>query len=126
MLFSVETLYNTYFKSGNKKITFKDCLLELIYQQQALLADYIYDADDFCKRVKQQGNFLAHNHSGLAKAGMEEKHYPYCIAMLQLVFEICFLPKLGVSQSLIELLVKRNFAYEQQKEKLGELKKELL
>ena len=104
---------------------FSDRLKDLIHKSKDFLGEYIYDIDDFCRRVKLQRNFLAHNHSQSKKNAIEDKHYPYFIAMLKLIFECSFLPRIGLAGDQLMLSIRRNFSYQYFLEKLPGIKKEL-
>lgn len=111
LVFAVETLHNTYFKKSQVK-NFADRLKDLVIRSKELLKDYIYDVDDFCRRVKVQRNFLAHDHSQLTKVAIPDQHYPYFISSLKMIFECTFLRILKLDDKRIKLYLKRNYAYQ--------------
>lgn len=125
LVFAVETLHNTYFQSKQIKY-FSERLKDLIQRSSNLIEHFIYDVDDFCRRVKGQRNFLAHDHSKAAKIAIPDEHYPYFISTLKMIFECTFLKILNLDSARVELYLKRHYTYQKNKEKVQELRKGFL
>ncbi len=117
--FAVETLHNTYFKN---KSTFVERLKDLITKAETLLQGFIYDIGDFCKRVKQQRNFLAHNHSESVKMAIPEIYYSYFNSSLQMIYECNFLQIMGLDKDRISLYLNRHYTYQTNKKRVMEIK----
>ncbi len=121
MVFAIETLHNTYYR--NKYLNFFQRLKDLIDRNQ-ILSEFIYDVDDFCKKVRDHRNYLAHNHSEITKAVIPEKYYKYFNLSLQMIFECNFLKILKLGDENIILYLKRHYSYQNNKIDLVKIRDE--
>jgi len=90
-------------------LSFAERLRELIAANRQHLKDFIYDEDDFIKRVKNQRNFLAHNHGSVKGPAIPDAAYFYFIALLRAIFEYAYLKVIGLPEESIAWMHKRRF-----------------
>lgn len=102
--------------------SFSNRLNDMIVKSKSLVKEYIYDIDDFIKKVNKQRNFLAHNHGEIEKSVIGKDQYPYFIGVLKMIFECSFLRILGFEEEQISKMIKRNYNYDKQKGKVAEMK----
>jgi hypothetical protein len=107
-------------------LSFAERLLDLIERTKKHSVYFIYDIPDFCKRVKLQRNFLAHNHSEETRSTIPQEHYLYFIAMLHMLFELSFMQVLGFDAKHLDMFVKRHDAYQYYLQRIDILKSDLL
>jgi hypothetical protein len=100
-------------------------LKDLISMNEFFVKDYITDVAQFVKNVTRQRNYLAHNHLPAENAAFGTDEYGYYSAILKMIFECAFLKKSGFDEQQLQLMIKRNFNYDMQKQKIHEKKQPL-
>jgi len=109
LVFAIETFHKTFFSN---KTYLSDRLLELISQNETILQHYDLDKQEFAEKVNKQRNYLAHNHSLEDHSLISVDEYKPINTFLKMIFELSFLRQIGVSETLLEKMIKRNDHYE--------------
>ncbi|SKA10894.1 HEPN domain-containing protein [Sediminibacterium ginsengisoli] len=111
LAFAIETFHKTFF-GNNRKLYLSDRIDELIVENETILASYSLNKIEFAEKVNKQRNYLAHDHSAEDRSHITHEEYEAINTFLEIIFELSFLRLLGVSESLLQKMVKRNDNYQ--------------
>jgi hypothetical protein len=99
------------------ELSFKSRIKDLFERNRPLLSSYIDSIEDFSTKVKNQRNYLAHQHAKSRDNLIPLQNLEYYVFMCKLLFDVNFLCLIGLNQQNIELILKRDFLLNYYKER---------